>query len=112
MYVLYGGSFTRAIIVEMVMAEGDIAYELRNVDTTRGEHRSAAFLAINPAGSSFPRLIRRPVLSRSRLTSRPLFWIARTRWAIMDGTFVLIEVMVSSQESRLNHVRVVPSIGS
>jgi hypothetical protein len=30
----------------------------------------------------------------------------------MDGTFVLIDVMVSSQESRLDHVRVVPSIGS
>lgn len=50
MYVLYGGRFTRALIVEMVMAEGDIQYELREVDIVRDEHRSPAFLAINPAG--------------------------------------------------------------
>ena len=29
MYILYGGRFTRAILVEMVMAEGGIAQELR-----------------------------------------------------------------------------------
>jgi len=50
MYVLYGGPFTRALIVEMVMAEGEIAYELRVVDIVNQEHRSAGFLAINPAG--------------------------------------------------------------
>ncbi len=50
MYVLYGGCFTRAFMVEMVMAEGDIAYELRDVDIVEQAHRSAEFLAINPAG--------------------------------------------------------------
>ena len=50
MYVLYGGPFTRAFIVEMVMAEGDIAYELRVVDIVKQEHRAPEFLAINPAG--------------------------------------------------------------
>ena len=50
MYILYGGRFTRALITEMVMIEGDIAYELRRVDTVKGEHRSPEFLAINPAG--------------------------------------------------------------
>jgi hypothetical protein len=31
-YVLYGGLFTRGLLVEMVLAEGDLAYELRAVD--------------------------------------------------------------------------------
>ena len=50
MYVLYGGAFTRALMVEMVLAEGDIAYELRAVDIVKQEHRAPAFLAVNPAG--------------------------------------------------------------
>lgn len=50
MYVLYGGAFTRALMVEMVMAEGDIPYERREVDIVKREHRAPAFLAVNPAG--------------------------------------------------------------
>ncbi len=50
MYILYGGPHTRAILVEMVLAEGDIPYELRVVDTVKQEHRTPAYLAINPAG--------------------------------------------------------------
>lgn len=50
MYVLYSGPFTRGLLVEMVLAEGDIAYERRAVDTLKGEHRSPAYLAVNPAG--------------------------------------------------------------
>lgn len=50
MYILYGGPFTRAIITEMVMAEGDIAYELRPVDIVNNEHRSPEYLKINPSG--------------------------------------------------------------
>jgi glutathione S-transferase len=50
MYVLYGGPFTRALMVEMVMAEGEIAYELRTVDILKDAHRAPAYLAINPAG--------------------------------------------------------------
>ena len=50
MYILYGGGFTRAIITEMVMAEGDIPYELRNVDIVAHEHRRPEYLAINPSG--------------------------------------------------------------
>jgi glutathione S-transferase len=50
-YVLYGGRFTRALIVEMVLLEGAIPYELRAVDILREEHRSPEFLAVNPAGS-------------------------------------------------------------
>jgi len=50
MYILYGGRYTRAIIVEMVLAEGEIPYELRNVDIVAHEHRRPEYLAINPAG--------------------------------------------------------------
>ena len=50
MYILYGGRFTRALIVEMVMAEGGIPYELRNVDIVAHEHRRPEYLAVNPAG--------------------------------------------------------------
>ena len=50
MYILYGGRFTRASLVEMVMLEGDIPYELREVDIVNDEHRKPDYLAINPAG--------------------------------------------------------------
>ncbi|MFT5503782.1 MAG: glutathione S-transferase [Gammaproteobacteria bacterium] len=50
MYTLYGGEFTRALIVQMVMAEGGIDYELREVNIIDNEHRKPEFLAINPAG--------------------------------------------------------------
>jgi glutathione S-transferase len=50
MYILYGGDFTRATLVQWVLEEGKIEYELRKIDILKGEHRSAEFLAINPAG--------------------------------------------------------------
>ncbi|MET0597878.1 MAG: glutathione S-transferase family protein [Mesorhizobium sp.] len=50
MYTLYGGDFTRATLVQWLLDEGRIEYELRKVDILKGEHRTAAFLAINPAG--------------------------------------------------------------
>ena len=48
MYILYGGPFTRALITEMVLAEGDIAHEVRAVDILNDEHRSPEFLKSNP----------------------------------------------------------------
>lgn len=50
MYILYGGDFTRAALVQWVLEEGKIEYELRKIDVLKNEHRSAEFLAINPAG--------------------------------------------------------------
>ena len=50
MYILYGGDFTRALVTEMVMAEGGISYELREVDIVNDGHRTPEFLKINPAG--------------------------------------------------------------
>jgi glutathione S-transferase len=49
-YILYGGDFTRSTLVQWVLEEGMIEYELRKIDILKGEHRSAEFLAINPAG--------------------------------------------------------------
>jgi glutathione S-transferase len=49
-YVLYGGNFTRTPLVQWVLEEGSIDYDLRMIDIVNGEHRSAAFLAINPSG--------------------------------------------------------------
>ncbi len=50
MYILYGGQFTRALIVEMVLAEGRLDYELREIDIVNQEHRAPEYLAVNPAG--------------------------------------------------------------
>ena len=50
MYVLYGGGVSRSVGPQMVLEEAGLAYELREVDIAAGEHRTAEFLAINPAG--------------------------------------------------------------
>lgn len=50
MYVLYGGDFTRSVLVQWVLDEGGLAYEFKNVDILKGEHRASDFLAVNPAG--------------------------------------------------------------
>jgi len=50
MYTLYGGKFTRAQMVQMVMAEAGIDYELVEIDIIKQQHRSPEYLAINPAG--------------------------------------------------------------
>ena len=49
-HILYGGWFTRSNLVEQVLAECDVDYELIEIDTAKGEQRSAEFLKINPAG--------------------------------------------------------------
>lgn len=49
-YQLYGCRLTRSLIVQMVLAEGGIDYELRQVDIFNDEHRSPDFLALDPAG--------------------------------------------------------------
>jgi glutathione S-transferase len=50
MYILYGGDFTRAPLVQWVLEEGKIEFQLKKIDIVKGEHRSAAFLDINPNG--------------------------------------------------------------
>ena len=49
-YILYGGTFSRALGPQMVLEEGAIPYELRVVDMEAGEHFTEAFRKINPAG--------------------------------------------------------------
>ena len=48
--ILYGGVPSQSVVVEMLLAEAEIPFELRRVDITKGEHRTEAFLEINPAG--------------------------------------------------------------
>ncbi len=50
MYILYGGDFTRSVLVQWVLEEGGLEYELRTIDIFKAEHRASEFLAINPAG--------------------------------------------------------------
>ena len=50
MYVLYGGDFTRAPLVQWVLDEGGIPYDFRKIDIVKGEHRTPEFLAVDPAG--------------------------------------------------------------
>ncbi len=50
MYVLYGGKITRAPLVQMVLDEGDIPYELREINIHGTRTPGAAYRAINPAG--------------------------------------------------------------
>jgi len=49
-YILYGGTFTRALGPQMVLEEGGIPYELRVVDMDSQEHFGEAFRRMNPAG--------------------------------------------------------------
>lgn len=50
MYILYGGDFTRSVLVQWVLEEGGIEHEFRKIDILKGEHKTPEFLAINPAG--------------------------------------------------------------
>ena len=50
MYILYGADFTRSPLVQWVLEEGGINYDLRKIDIQTGEQRAPEFLAINPAG--------------------------------------------------------------
>jgi len=49
-YLLYGGDYTRAPLVQWVLEEGGIPFEFRKIDIVKGEHKAPEFLAINPAG--------------------------------------------------------------
>jgi glutathione S-transferase len=50
MYILYGADLTRSPLVQWVLEQGGIKYELRKIDIQTGEHRTPEFLAIDPAG--------------------------------------------------------------
>ena len=50
MYTLYHQHGTRSGAALLVLEEGGLDYELEHVDITAYEHRSEAFLAINPRG--------------------------------------------------------------
>jgi len=50
MYTLYRARYSRSLMVEMVLAEGDIPYRTVELDMRAGDHRKPEFLAVNPAG--------------------------------------------------------------
>ena len=50
MYKLYGCRHTRTEIVQLLLAEAGIDYELVEVDIYRQQHRDPEYLAVNPAG--------------------------------------------------------------
>ena len=50
MYKLYGAKYARSLMCEMVMIDGEIPYELTEIDMLANELRTLAFLAVNPAG--------------------------------------------------------------
>ncbi len=50
MYVLYGGDYTRASLVQWLLEEAGIQYEFRRINLLQGENRSAEYLSLNPAG--------------------------------------------------------------
>ena len=50
MYILYGGDFTRAGLVQWVLDEGGLDYTFRKIDIIKGENKAPEFLAINPSG--------------------------------------------------------------
>lgn len=50
MYTLYGGGYTRAHMIEMVFAEIKVPFEVKLIDTLKGENKTSKFLRINPTG--------------------------------------------------------------
>ena len=50
MYTLYGGGYSRAHMTEMVFAEIQMPFEVKLVNTLKGENRTPQFLKINPRG--------------------------------------------------------------
>ena len=50
MYVLYGGKFTRALLVQMVLDEGDIPYELCEINFWNANTWVQPFVLSTPQG--------------------------------------------------------------
>ncbi len=103
MYVLYGGRYTRALIVEMVLLEGQIPYALREVDILTNEHRSPEYLAINPSGlvpalvcPQGETLFETPAIALYLAEQHALEWLApavsdAARGPFLSGLFMLTD---------------------
>ena len=113
MYILYGGDFTRATLVQWVLEEGKIEYELRKIDIVKGEHRTAEFLAINPAGL-VPVLITPDGEALSEVAALMLYLTNRHRltelappstdpdWALFLSTVFYIAADIQSEMKRFH----------
>jgi glutathione S-transferase len=49
-YTLYGGGVTRSAVIEAVLKELDLAYDLVAVDPLKDENKTPAYLKLNPTG--------------------------------------------------------------
>ena len=50
MYTLFTATYSRSLMVEMVLAEGAIAYQTHPLDMVAGDHRAEGYRKVNPAG--------------------------------------------------------------
>ena len=64
-YELYGAPTGNCIRAAIALEEAGLPYTVRSVDLANGEHRSAAYLALNPAGKV-------PVLVESQENGPPV----------------------------------------
>ena len=64
-YELYGAPTGNCIRAAIALEEAGLPYTVRSVDLANGEHRSAAYLALNPAGKV-------PVLVESKENGPPV----------------------------------------
>ncbi|MFP3552548.1 glutathione S-transferase family protein [Paraburkholderia sp. SIMBA_049] len=64
-YELYGAPTGNCIRAAIALEEAGLPYTVRSVDLANGEHRSAAYLALNPAGKV-------PVLVESKENAPPV----------------------------------------
>lgn len=51
MYTLFTLDGSRAIAVEMVLAEAELPYEVRIIEISKNEHLTAEYLSVNPRGT-------------------------------------------------------------
>ena len=49
-HVLYGGVPSQSVVIEMLLAEAEIPFDLRRIDIASEENTTEEFLKINPAG--------------------------------------------------------------
>ena len=50
MITLYHSPFTRSLLIRFALEELEIPHEIVRVDVSRGEHKQAAYLQVNPLG--------------------------------------------------------------
>ena len=86
LYLIFALRWTVAITL-LAREELSIAWSMPEISLRNPS------LAMRPAGSSAPRLIRSPLLSRRSVSAIVFCDLASPRWAVNDATLVLIRAM-------------------